>query len=108
MKDITKKNAEKIAHNIHKKLDNIVSAFKWQNKPMYRIEKATIGAWITFKIIPEQKDFITGSAMDSVRDLALKYMRSYNGIFYMIGILREYSEGKQVIKPTYEINIEIK
>lgn len=104
MKDITKKNAEKIAHNIHRKLDDLISVYKYQGKPMYRVERNTLSGWICFKVIPETTDFITGSAMDSVQDLAKKYKRSYNGVLYSIGIKR----GKKETKPTFDINIEIK
>ena len=104
MKDITKKNAEKIAHNIHKKLDDLISVYKYQGKPMYRVERTTLSGWICFKVIPETTDFITGSAMDSVQDLGKKYQRSYNGVLYLIGIKR----GENETKPTFDINIEIK
>lgn len=108
MKDITKKNAEKIAHNIHKKLDNLISVYKYQGEMAYRVERNTVSKWICFKIIPEKGSIITASAMDCVRDLAKKYMRNYNGIFYTIGVQTEYKQDKAVIKPTFEIIIEIK
>lgn len=104
MKDITKKNAEKIAHNIHRKLDDLIQYYKYQGKPMYRVERNTLSGWICFKVIPETKDFITGSVMDDVQDLAKKYKRSYNGVLYSIGINR----GEKGTKPTFEIIIEIK
>lgn len=108
MKDITKKNAEKIAHNIHKKLDDLISIYKYQGKPMYRVERNTLSGRICFMVIPEKGSIIITSAIDCAQYLAKRYMSNYNGIFYTIGVQTEYKQDQVVIKPTFEINIEIK
>lgn len=107
MKTINHTNLEKITHNIHKKIDDITSIFKYRDKPSYRVVKVTAGKWHILKIVSIDRDFMTGAVLDELITMIKKYMKVYSNILYCIDVHREYNDGRVCLKAAFCIQIEI-
>jgi hypothetical protein len=107
MKTINHTNLEKITHNIHKKIDDITSIFKYRDKPSYRVLKVTAGKWHILKVVSIDRDFMTGAVLDELIAMIKKYMKVYSNILYCIDVHREYNDGRVCSKAAFCIQIEI-
>lgn len=106
MKTINLKNLEKISHNIHKKLDNLISVFNYNNTSSYKVVKVSTDKWFSFQVVGVDREFITGAVLDSLIELTKKYMKVYSNIFYVIDVYKEYKDGQVYSKAAFSINIE--
>lgn len=107
MKTINNKNLEKITHNIHKKIDDIINIFKYGDEPSYRVVKVTVGKWHILRVVGVSQDFMTGAFLDQLIALTKKYMKVYSNILYCIDVHREYNDGRVCSKAAFCIQIEI-
>lgn len=107
MKTINNKNLEKITHNIHKKIDDIINIFKSRDVLSYRVIQETAGKWHILKVVGTDRDFMTGAFLDQLIALTKKYMKVYSNILYCIDVHREYNDGRVCSKAAFCIQIEI-
>lgn len=107
MKTINHTNLEKITHNIHKKIDDITSIFKYRDKPSYRVVKVTAGKWHILKVVSIDRDFMTGAVLDLIIALIKKYMKVYSNIFYTIEVHKDYILGQEYSRVAFCIHIEL-
>lgn len=89
-KRITKKNAEKIAHNIHKKMDFALSIFKYNNGNIYETIQRKAGDIIYIVAMStKHDDFLTASMLETLQGVVKPYISRYDGIRYYINTFKE-------------------
>lgn len=107
MKTINNKNLEKITHNIHKKIDDIINIFKYRDVLSYRVIQETVGKWHILKVVGTDRDFMTGAFLDQLIALTKKYMKIYSNIFYTIDVHKDYIKGEVYSRVAFCIHIEL-